>query len=66
MQGDLDEMIEHAEPAAAVPRIRALHDSLYGYRKEIVGSSAPDLRVRPCATALCCGPCRHLLGLVPQ
>lgn len=46
VQGDLDAMIEHKEPAAAGAHIRALHRTLHAYWREIIGSSSTDLRVR--------------------
>ena len=46
VQGDLDAMIEHKEPAAAGAHIRALNQSLRAYWRQVVGSSSGNLGVR--------------------
>ena len=45
VQEDLDAMIDHLEPAAAVATIRKLNQALYEYRRQVLGSSNTDLRV---------------------
>lgn len=66
VQKDLDAMIEHKEPAAAGAHIRALHQALHGYWREVLGSSSGDLRVRtrarPRTWSCCSRECRLCAG----
>jgi len=45
VQKDLDNMIDHLEPAAAVATIRDLNKALYDNRRQVLGSSSANLRV---------------------
>lgn len=45
VQRDLDDMIEHREPAEAVHRIRVMHDALYNFKHDLLGGDAPGVHV---------------------
>ena len=47
VQKDLDDMIDHREPAEAVHRIRVMHDALYNFKHDLLGAGAPGVMVSP-------------------